>query len=97
MQPQGFHDGFAVQFGFQAEKFLERAVGEVNPAIAVEQKQTLQHAVEQNLLLRLGVNCRLLVTLLELLRFGLHLPLVVKEFMPPPEMNSDGCGKGDDG
>jgi hypothetical protein len=97
MHAQGFHDGFAAQLGFQAEKIFERAIGEVNPAVAVEQQQTLQHAVEQDLLLGLGVNCRLLVPPLKLLHFGLHLPLPAEKFMPPSEMNSDGGGKGKNG
>jgi hypothetical protein len=89
MHAQGFHDGFAAQLGFQAEKIFERAVGEVNPAIAVEQQQPLQHAVEQDLLLRLGVNRRLLVPPLKLLHLGLHLPLLAEKFMPPPEMDGN--------
>ena len=96
MHAQGFHDGFAAQLGFQAEKIFEGAVGEVNPAVAVEQQQPLQHAVEQDLLLRLGVNRRLLVPPLKLLHFGLHLPLLAEIFMPPPEMNSHGGGDRDD-
>jgi hypothetical protein len=94
MQAQGFHDGFAAQLGFQAEKIFERAIGEVNPAVAVQQQQPLQHAVEQNLLLRLRVNRRLLVPLLQFLHFGLHLPPLAEKFMPPPEVDSNGCGKG---
>ena len=88
MHAQGFHDGFAAQLGFQAEKIFERAVGEVNPAIAVEQQQPLQHAIEQDLLLRLGVSRRLLVPPLKLLHFSLHLPLLAEKFMPPPEMQA---------
>jgi len=94
MHAQGFHDGFAAQLGFQAEKIFERAVGEINPAVAVEQKQTLQHAVEQDLLLGLGVNRRLLVPPLKLRHLCLHLPPLAEKFMPPPEMNSHGGGKG---
>jgi hypothetical protein len=98
MHAQGFHDGFAAQFGFQAEKIFERAIGEVNPAVAVEQQQPLQHAVEQDLLLGLGVNRRLLVPPLQLLHFGLHLPLPAEKFMPPPEMDCRGGGdEGKDG
>jgi hypothetical protein len=97
MQAQGFHDGFAAQLGFQAEKILEGAVGEVNPAVAVQQQQPLQHAVEQDLLLRLGVNRRLLVPPLKLLHFGLHLPLLEEKLLPPAEVDSDGRGKGKNG
>jgi hypothetical protein len=97
MHAQGFHDGFAAQLGFQAEKIFERAIGEVNPAVAVEQKQPLQHAVEQDLLLGLGVSRRLLLPSLKLLHLGLHLPPLVEKFMPPPEMNSHGGGKGKNG
>src|ERR1035437_10944912 len=97
MHAQGFHDGFAAQLGFQAEKIFERAIGEVNPAVAVEQKQTLQHAVEQDLLLGLGVSRCLLLPSLKLLHLGLRLPPLVEKFMPPPEMNSHGGGKGKNG
>jgi len=94
MHAQGFHDGLAAQLGFQAEKIFERAVGEVNPAVAVEQEQALQHAVEQDLLLGLGVSRRLLVPPLKLLHLGLHLPPLVKKFMPPPEVNCHHGGNG---
>jgi hypothetical protein len=36
----------------------------------------------------------LLLPPLKLLHFGLHLPTLVKKFMPPPEMDSHGGGKG---
>ena len=87
MHAQRFHDGFAAQLGFQAEQIFEGAVGEINPAVAVEQQQPFQHAVEQDLLLRLGVNGRLLLPPLKILHVGLHLPLLAAEFLPPPEMN----------
>ena len=93
MHAQRLHDGFAAQLGFQAEQIFEGAVGEVNPAVAIEQQQAFQHAVEQDLLLRLGVNRGLLLPPLEILHLGLQLPLLVLEFLPPPEMNSDGGGE----
>jgi hypothetical protein len=94
MQAQGFHDGFAAQLGLQPEKIFKRAIGEINPAVAVEQKQTFQHAVEQDLLLGLGVSRRLLLPSLKLLHLGLHLPPLAEKFMPPPEMDYRGRGKG---
>jgi hypothetical protein len=94
MHAQGFHDGFAAQLGFQAEKIFERAIGEVNPAVAVEQKQAFQHAVEQDLLLGLGVSRRLLLPPLKLLHLGLHLPPLAEKFMPPPEVNCHHGGNG---
>ena len=97
MHAQGFHDGFAAQLGLEAEQIFEGAVGEINPAVAVEQQQAFQHAVEQDLLLRLGVNRRLLLPPLKILHVGLQLPLLVAEFLPPPEMNADGGGDGENG
>ena len=97
MHAQGFHDGFAAQLGFQAEKIFECAIGEINPAVAVEQQQALQHAVEQDLLLRLGVNRRLLVPPLQLFHLGPHLPPLVEKFLPPPEVNRHGHSQSEDG
>jgi len=88
MDAQGFHDGFAAQFGFQAKQIFEGAIGEVNPAVAVEQQQPFQHAVEQDLLLRLGVNRGLLFPPQRVFPVSLNLPLLAPEFSSPPEMNA---------
>jgi hypothetical protein len=45
-------------------------------------------------LLGLGVRRRLLLPSLKLRHLGLHLPPLAEKFMPPPEMNSHGGGKG---
>ena len=97
VKAQRLHDGFAAQLGFQAEEIFEGAVGEINFPAAVEQQQTLQHGVEQHLLLRLGVNGRLLLTALEVFHIRLHLLLLPAEFLPPGEMNADGGGDREDG
>jgi hypothetical protein len=50
------------------------------------------------LLLRLGVNRRLLVPPLKLLHIGLHLPLPAEKFLPPAEVDCHGHGdEGKDG
>ena len=97
MQAQRFHDGFAAQLGFEAEQIFEGAVGEVNPAVAIEQQQAFEHGVEQDLLLRLGVNRRLLLPPLQILHLRLHLPLLAAEFLPPPEMDPTAAASADDG
>ncbi len=91
VQPQRLHDRLAAQLGLQAEQVLERAVGEINLPVAVEQQQPFQHRVEQHLLLRLGVTRRLLLLPAENIHLRLNLPLLAQIFLPPCEMQGDQC------
>jgi hypothetical protein len=94
VQAERFHDGFAAQLGLDAEQVFEGAVGEVNLPVPVEQQQAFEHGVEQNLLLRLGVNRCLLLPPLKILHVRLQLLLLSAEFLPPPEMDSNGGSDG---
>jgi hypothetical protein len=94
VQAERFHDGFAAQLGLDAEQIFEGAVGEINLPVPIEQQQAFEHGIEQNLLLRLGVNRRLLLTPLEILHVRVQLHLLAAEFLPPPEMNSNGGSDG---
>jgi hypothetical protein len=86
MDAQGFHHGLAAQLDFQAEKIFEGAVGEINFAVAVKEQQTFEHGIEENLLLRLRVNGRLLLTTLKIFEIRAGLPLLAQKILPPPEM-----------
>ena len=92
VQAQRFHDGFAAQLGLDAEQVFEGAVGEVNFPVAIQQQQAFEHGIEQNLLLRLGVDrCLLLAALVD---FNLRRALsCCAEFRPPPEMKSGERGE----
>jgi hypothetical protein len=48
-------------------------------------------------LLRLGVNRGLLFPPLKILHISLQLPLLAPESLPPPEMNANGGGNGQNG
>jgi hypothetical protein len=89
MHAQGFHDSLATQFGFQAEKIFERAVGKVNFPVTVEQQQAFKHGIEENLLLRLRFDGRLPLPFLKILDVRLQLPLLVTKFLPPPKMDGN--------
>jgi len=89
MHAQGFHDGLAAQLGFQAEKIFERAVGKVNFPVAVEQQQAFEHGIEENLLLRLCFDGRLVLSFLKILDISLQLPLLMEKFLPPPKMDGN--------
>jgi hypothetical protein len=65
--------------------------------VAVEQQQTFEHRVEQNLLLRLRVNGRLLLAAAGVFHLGVNLLLLAAEFLPPREMDGDGGGDRNDG
>ena len=78
VQAQRLHDGFAAQFGFEAEQIFEGAVGEINFPVAVEQQQAFEHGIEQHLLLRLGVNRRLLLPALGFLHLRRALALLAR-------------------
>ena len=97
MQSQGFHDGLAAQLGLDAEKIFEGAVGEINPAFAVEQQQSFQHGIEQHLLLRLRFNGGLLLAAAGVLHLGVNPLLLAKKFIPPPEVEADRTAEGEDG
>jgi hypothetical protein len=60
--------------------------------VAVEQQQAFEHRIEQHLLLRLGVNRRLLLPPLKILDVRQRIPLLTAELLPPPEMNSNRGG-----
>jgi hypothetical protein len=87
VQAQRFHDGFAAQLDLQVEQVFERAVGEINFAVAVEQQQTFEHGIEKHLLLRLRVNGRLLLPSAGVLHFRVNLLPLAAEFLPPRKMN----------
>ncbi len=96
VQAQCLHDRLAAQLGFQIEQVLERAVGEVDPAFAVEQQQAFEHGIEQNLLLRLRINGCLLLASAAFLHLGVNLLPLTKKSLPPREMDCDGGGNRND-
>jgi len=97
MEAEDFHDGFAAELGFHAEQVLERAVGEINLAAAVQQQQSFEHGIEQHLLLRFCVNGRLLLPALNIFEVRARLNLLLAKSRAPPEMNSDGGNNGENG
>src|SRR6266403_1266063 len=52
MEAQGFQNRFAANVRLQSEQGNEGAIGQLDAARLIEQKQAFHHAVEQRLLLR---------------------------------------------
>jgi hypothetical protein len=89
MDAKRLHHGLAAQLNLKAEQILEGAVGEIDFPVTVKQQQPFEHGIEENLLLRLGVNRRLLMPPLESFHVGVKGHLLSQKFLSPPEMDGD--------
>ena len=96
MEAEGFHDGFAAEFGLDVEQVFEGAVDEVDFVGAVEEEQALEHGVEEDLLLGFGVNGGLLLAALGGFEIGDGLALLLEESAAPPEMGGAEGGQRED-
>ena len=94
MQAEGFQNGFAVQLAFQVEEVFEGAVGEVDPVVAVEQQQPLQHGIEKELLPGQGLVGGFFLPEAGGLPFVKELPLLATELAAPPEVKASAPAQG---
>jgi hypothetical protein len=79
------------------EQVFERAVGQVNFPVPVQQQQSFQHGIEQDFLLRLRVERSLLLPAPGIFNLRRALLLLRVEFRPPPEMEAGGADNRDEG
>src|SRR5437867_13002311 len=69
MEAQGFQNRFAANVRLQSEQNNEGAIGQLDAARFIEQKQAFDHAVEQSLLLGAELKRGLLLKCFVLLEF----------------------------
>jgi hypothetical protein len=87
MQAQRFHYRPGTQMPADSEELLERAIGELNATIRIEQEQSFSHTVKQGFLPVLRLCGLLLLSLLELLEVAPGGHLQGTEFGAPPQVN----------
>ena len=91
MQAQRLDNGPAADVRRYPEERGEGAVGKLDAPTLVQQKQPLDHAVKENFLLGLNLQCGPLLILLQGIEFTLGRLAQAQESRPPPEMQARQC------